>query len=39
MGIFETENLMQGGVDYAEALNKIETQIQATNAKREAEAG
>jgi hypothetical protein len=39
MGIFKTENMMQGGVDYAAALDQIETQIKETNAKREAETG
>ena len=39
MGIFKTENMMQGGVDYAAALNKIETHIEESNAKRAAEAG
>lgn len=31
--------MMEGGVDYAAALDKIETHIQESNAKREAEAG
>ena len=39
MGIFKTENMMQGGGDYAAALDQIETQIKETNAKREAETG
>jgi len=28
MGIFKTENLLQGGVDYAAALQKIEKEVE-----------
>lgn len=37
MGIFKIENMMKGGIDYAAALNKIETKINENNAKRAAE--
>lgn len=39
MGIFKTENLMQGGVDYAAALSKIETEIKKSEDRKEAEKG
>ena len=39
MGIFKIENMMQGGVDYAAALSKIETEIKKSEDKKEAEKG
>lgn len=32
MGIFKAENMIQGGVDYAAALEKIQTHIKENDA-------
>lgn len=34
MGIFKIENMMQGGVDYAAALQKIEKEVEKSQSKQ-----
>ena len=36
MGIFKVENMMSEGVDYAAALQKIETEVKKSQMKQEA---
>lgn len=39
MGIFKAENMIQGGVDYAAALEKIQTHIKENDAKKGNDSG